>query len=182
MKTYKVRIKLIAPYLQARYCEEEKAKVAKPSGERPKIDDKGEWEKLCYKDEKGFYIPAEHLEGSLENGGKRVKRKPVGTYANFVRAYFFINERRVYIDKDKPDELVTSYPVNKIQKNRVKVTHPQFNPGLEVEFTLQVQTDEIMLATVSEIFERAGKENGIGARRPRYGRYEVVELEEISSE
>ena len=180
MKTYKVKIRLIAPYLQARYSEEEKAKVAKPSGERPKINDTGDWLKFCYKDEKGFYIPAEQLEGSLENGGKRVKRKPAGTYCNFVKSYFFIDPRRVYIDKDKPDEIITSYPVNKIQKNRVKITHPQFSVGLEAEFNLVVQTDEIMLSTVAEIFERAGKENGIGARRPRYGRYEVVELEEIS--
>lgn len=175
MKSYVVTIKTIAPYLQAKFGEEAQAGLKVKAGTKAPTEDDDMWKKFLYSDENGIYIPAEHFEGSFENGGKKVKKKPMGSFKDFVKAYFFVKERKIYLNKKEPDEIETSYPARK-DGMRVKIQHPRMNEGMEVSFTLEVLSDDIDTKTVSIILEKSGLECGIGARRPRYGRYEVISI------
>lgn len=178
MKVYNVKIRLIADYLQARFSERAQGNLKVKSGTKAKVDDDDSWKELIYRDEKGIYVPAMQIEGSLMNGGKSVKKKPYGSFKDIVKSYCFVTPEKIYIGKQEPDFINESYPSRK-DGLRVKLLHPAFKAGLELEFQLNVTSDDLDESTIKLILEKAGLENGIGAWRPRHGRYEIVSIKEI---
>ena len=176
MNTYNCKIRLVADYLQARFSDKSKNELEVKSGKKAKVKDTDSWEALMYKDEKGIYIPAMQIKGALINGGKSIKKKPHGNFKNDVRAYMFVSPEKIYIGKQKPDFINESYPKRQMDGTRVKLLHPAFKSGLEVNFKLNCTNDEIDEKTIKVIVEKAGLEYGIGAWRPEHGRFEVVEI------
>lgn len=174
MNTYQVKIRLITPYLQARFSENAQKSLKIKAGNKAKLDDDDSWKDLIYEDEKGIYIPAKHLRESFVNGGKGIKKKPYGSFKEIVQSYFFISPNEIYIDKKKPDKISESFP-SRADGMRVKLLHPMFDAGLEIEFELKVSSDEVDASTIKMIIEKAGAEKGIGAwRAGGHGRFELV--------
>jgi len=175
MTKYNCEIKLIADYFQAKFSENAQAGLKVKAGTKAKVDDDDSWKDLIYKDEKGIYVPAIQIKSALINGGKSVKKKPYGSFKDIVKAFFFIEPDKIYIGKQEPDFLNTSYPKRK-DGLRVKLIHPAFRVGLKVSFVLTCTNDDIDKKTVKMILEKGGLENGIGAWRPEHGRFEVLKF------
>jgi len=176
MKNYKVKIKTISPYLQARFSEKAQQTLKVKSGTKAKVDDSDMWKDLIYKDKEGIYIPQSHIRESLVNGGKTIKKKPYGSFKEYVQSYFHINPYKIYIGKQEPDYINESYPSRK-DGQRVKLLHPAFKEGLEIEFELKVTNEDIDESTIKFIIEKAGYEKGIGAwRAGGNGRYEIIKF------
>ena len=123
-----------------------------------------------------FYVPKEHIKYCLVSGGKKIKKKPYGNFKDIVKATFFVEPDKIYLNKKKPDFISVTYPSRKADGARVKSVKPAFKPGLTISFTLTVITDEIDLTTTKLILEKGGLEAGIGAWRPEHGRFEVTEF------
>src|SRR3990167_1949653 len=170
MKKYSVTIKTVAVYLQARFSERAQNELKVKAGSKAQVDDNEMWKDLAYMDKKGFYIPTMQIKGSLVNGGKGIKKKPYGSFKDTVKAYLFIEEDKIYLNKTEPDFVNISYPPRK-DGLRVKVCHPAFNVGLELTFNLICLNDNIDQKTLELICEKARYEAAIGAWRPEHGRY-----------
>ena len=176
MTKYDVMVKTISPYLQAKFGEDAQASLKVKSGTKAKVEDDDSWKKLIYKDDEGIFIPAMQIRESLVNGGKSIKKKPYGSFKEMVQSYFRIEPDKIYIGKQEPDSIRESYP-SRADGMRVRLLHPSFDEGLEIEFVLIVANDEIDETTVKLILEKAGLEKGIGAwRAGGHGRFEVIDF------
>jgi hypothetical protein len=175
MKTYTTLVKFISPYLQAKFSEKAKSELNVRAGKKSNLDDDEQMQNFLYKDDGGIYIPSIQFKMALVNAGKSIKQKPYGNLKNIVRAYFFIEPEKIYIKKEKPDFVKTSYPSRK-DGLRVKVCHPAFNPGLQVEFKLICTNDDVDQRTIELLVSKAGLEYGIGGWRPEHGRFDVVNI------
>lgn len=179
MKQYDVKIKLITPYLQAKFGEKAQASLKVKAGTKAKVEDDDMWKDFLYKDKKGIFIPSKQIRESLVNGAKGIKKKPYGSFKEIVQSYFFISPDKIYINKQKPDATNVSYP-SRADGQRVKLVHPLFKEGLEVNFQLMISSDEIDESTIKLIIEKAGYEKGIGAwRAGGHGRYKLEEFKSI---
>jgi hypothetical protein len=177
MQKFNVKIRLITPYLQAKFGDDAKASLKVKAGNKAKVEDDETWKKLLYKDENGIYIPSNQIRESLVNGAKAIKKKPYGSFKEVAQSYFQIQPQKIYINKQEPDFINESYP-SRADGMRVKLLHPAFNAGLEVGFVFIVISDDIDVSTLKLILEKAGNEKGIGAwRAGGNGRYETVLFE-----
>lgn len=187
MKRFKVTIGFTTPYLQHRMDDVkledweknrkqiiERDDVAKPDALRADYH--------SYFDDDGYYMPADHLRGSLINAGGMVKSK-VGnarkSMKNIVAASFMVpNDIRI----DKWDGIDKRSAVNKHIKARIMVIRPKWN-GLKVSFDLLVNNDTITRETILEIVQDAGQYIGVGSYRPEhngmFGQFEVLEFKEL---
>ena len=182
MKQYSITIKFIADYLQDRFSvksQENLTKVGRKTVSEGIGFDPNSWKDALYKDEKGCYLPAVQIKGALVNSGRDFKIKARRTsFKDWVRANLFVDEEKIYLGKEEPDEIKESY-VKRKDGSRVPKLHPSFNAGLQISFTLNCMDDNIEDDLIQKICENAGKGYGVGARRPEYGRFEVVEFKKI---
>lgn len=136
-----------------------------------------------YRDDKGFYIPSDHIRGSLINAGAMVKSK-VGnarkSMKNIVAGMFFIEEEKIRLPKDYIIDKRSA--VNKVVKARVICIRPRWN-SWSANFTLIIDNDTITKDTISEIISNAGKFIGIGSFRPTnngmFGRFNLISIKKI---
>lgn len=179
MKNYKAKIKFVSPYLQARFSEKAKEELLQDARKtiiRNLTEEDSEWLRLSYFDEDGYYIPGEQFESALVNSAKDFKMKAKRcSLKEYIKATLFVVSDKARLNKKEPDELVVSYPKRK-DGNRVKITHPTFNIGNEVEFELQCLDDDFSSKTIKEIIINAGKKCGVGGRRPKFGRFELIDF------
>lgn len=189
MKTYKVKIKGVTPYMQYRMDDvklEEWEKNRKLIIERPDVarEDAVRAEFHCYRNGAGkCFIPSEHIKGALINAGGFVKSK-VGnakkSMKNIVAAMFFISPE--HIELPDYNAIDKRSAVNKNIKARVIVIRPKWTDW-EAEFELRIDNDTITLETTKEIFSHAGNYVGIGSFRPTnngsFGRFTLEEIQEI---
>lgn len=194
MKKYSVSVRFTAPYLQAKFSDKAKQELANPvvknvldkyaslhEGLDTKNEEELSWVHLSYIDDKGYYIPGIQFEGSLINSSKDFKVKSRKTsFKNYVKAGLFCDTERIYLNKMTPDYINESYPARK-DGMRVRLLHPAFKAGLEVSFTLMsLDMDNLPSKIIKEILQNAGQRYAVGAWRPKFGRFEVVEFNEIS--
>ena len=182
MKNYTIKIKFISPYLQARFSEEAKEELLKDARQTilKNIKDEDEqWIRLSYFDKNGYYVPSEQIESTLSNAGKDFKMKAKrSSLKEWVKASIFCDTGKYYLNKQQPDEKLVSYPRRK-DGNKVRIIHPAFNIGTELEFKLQILDDNFSEDTLKDLLVTAGKRYGLGARRPKFGRFELVNLVKI---
>lgn len=185
MKEYKIRIKGKTPYMQHRMDDqklEEWEKNRKLIVERDDIalEDRYRAEFHSYNDEKGFYLPSEHIRGALINAGAFLKSK-VGnakkSMKNVVAAQFMIKEEKIRLPIY--DEIDKRSAVNRNIKARVMCIRPKWNTW-DVEFTLMIDNDTITKETIQELINTAGNYVGIGSFRPTnngmFGRFEADKI------
>lgn len=138
----------------------------------------------CYRNEKGkCYIPSEHIRGSLISAGTFVKSK-VGAQTksmkSVVAAMFFIDPEQIELpDYDQIDKRSA---VNRNVKARIITVRPKWSK-FDVSFELHVDNDTVPIEMISQIFDFAGNNVGIGSFRPTnngmFGRFELVNIKEI---
>lgn len=136
-----------------------------------------------YNDNGKFFLPAEHVRGSLIEAGGMVKSK-VGnsrkSMKNIVAGMFFVTPERIALPQFTSIDKRSA--VNRNIKGRVIVIRPKWDEWC-VEFTLSVDNDTITDDTVREILENAGKFIGVGSFRPTnngmFGRFEVDAFKKI---
>lgn len=182
---YSVEIEGITPYMQHRMDDqklEDWEKNRKLIIERDDIakEDQVRAEFHAYSDNEGFYIPSDHIKGSMIGGGALVKSK-VGnskkSMKNIVAGMFFIQEERLRLPKEYVIDKRSA--VNRNIKARVITIRPKWEKW-SVKFTLLVDNDTITENTIKEIIENAGNYIGIGSFRPTnngsFGRFKLNKL------
>lgn len=189
MKTYKVKIKGLSPYMQHRMDDVSLAEWEKKRGviiERPEVsqEDAVRAEYHCYRNAEGnCYIPADQIKGALINAGTYMKSK-VGartkSMKSIVAACFIPEPEQIILpDYDQIDKRST---VNRNVKARVIVIRPKWSTW-EITFNIQVLEDSITIETVRELVNYAGFYVGIGSYRPtsngHFGRFELIDIELI---
>ena len=189
MKSYKIKIKGLTPYLQHRMDDkslEEWEKCRKQIIERPEVSqqDAHRAEYHCYRNDAGrCYIPADQLRGALINAGTFMKSK-VGARSKsmktIVAACFIVVPEEIELpDYDAIDKRSA---VNKNIKARVMVLRPKWTEW-EAELTLNCYESSITKETVKQLFDYAGSYVGIGSFRPTnnglFGRFEVTDIQDI---
>jgi hypothetical protein len=190
MKEFNVKIVGKTPYMQHRMDDQKLEDWEKNRSLLIERDDVAKEDQVraefhSYRNGDHFYIPAEHIRGSLINAGAMVKSK-VGnsrkSMKNIVAGMFFIKESEIPLPNEY--EIDKRSAVNKNIKGRVIVIRPKWNEWT-AEFTLQIDNDTITKETAREIVENAGKYIGVGSFRPEnngmFGRFDVVGFEAVSS-
>jgi hypothetical protein len=138
-----------------------------------------------YNDEKGFYIPSEHIRSSLIQAGGFMKSK-VGnarkSMKNIVAAMFSIKQEKIYT-LSKEFEIDKRSGVNKATRARVIVIRPKWT-SWTAGFTLNVDNETFTKETIEQLLEYSGNYCGIGSFRPLnngpFGRFKVVKVERLS--
>lgn len=121
-------------------------------------------------------LPGELIEATIVSGAKKKKKGPAAKAGVIVEG----NALLEYKGPKTAEELVkdeafrNATPV-KVQQNRVVRTRPQFD-NWECEFTVHYLSDQVDAEEVKEWVEIAGRICGFGDWRPRYGRFEVLEV------
>lgn len=182
MKIIDVEIKGVSPLLQHRYALKSDTNEAakKKSG---KVDYSEQWiDSLYWNEEIGVYQPATHIEGAIIKAavnfqitGKRGK-----TYKDLFKSAVFV--RPDYIPfgiKGDPKKLLENgkfdvdiRPVV-VQRSRVERVRPIFQ-NWNLRFQIEIHDDQLPIEVIKEVLDHAGKFQGIGDFRPRYGRFQVV--------
>lgn len=179
MKQYSVKIKMITRYLQARFSEDAKKELTNYVSRGIVKSDEDSWVVFLHMDDNGVYIPSQQVRNCLVNGGRELKyKKTRRSLQQWVISNIIIEPEKIYLGKQKPDEVVTSYPSRK-DGNRITIKHPSFNVGMEVEFTLKSLDDDMEQKAIKDLIEISGKNYGIGARRrDMFGRFSLISISE----
>jgi hypothetical protein len=188
MNKFEVEIEGVTPYMQHRMDDqklEDWEKNRKLIIERDDIakEDAVRAEFHSYNDKDGFYIPSEHIVGSLINGGAMVKSK-VGngkkSMKNIVAGMFSILEPKLRLPKNYTIDKRSA--VNKNIKARVICIRPKWEEW-KATFTLCVDNDTITKETVEQIITYAGQYIGIGSFRPTnngmFGRFKLNNIKQL---
>lgn len=188
MKKFNVKIVGVTPYLQHRMDDqklEEWEKNRKFIVERDDIS-KEDLERamfVSYSDENGFFIPSEHIRGSLINGAKSQKSKVGGatrSMKSVVAGMFFVYPEQIRCLDASQMVIDKRSAVNRIIKARVIAIRPKWKDW-SANFQIWVDNDTITKETVRQILENAGRYVGIGSFRPEhngmFGRFEIESFE-----
>lgn len=188
MKTVKFQIEASGPMLMhsdktANPLNEYTKKLKAFTSKRKKTDDdhmeiaKIEFEASCYYD-KGWYIPAANYEAMLLASAKHFK---LGT--TIKQALLIPDDGSFEFDDDKlkPNELF-NHP-EYVDQRTVKVgtsktirTRPIFK-NYTSKFTCWLDTDKMDVEILKQVVENAGNYVGLGDYRPRYGKFNVTNME-----
>ena len=179
MTQYKITIKFITDYLQAQYSDKAKLETVQQTSNGIQDVDNTDMRLMLYEDSKGIYIPAVQLQKCFEASAKATKWKKTKTnWLKWAIAYLTVNPSKIYLGKKDPDDTLTSYPKRR-DGSRVKVIHPVFNAGLQIEFQANVSDPDRQYTNddMESLIKKGGQMFGIGGRRAdKFGRFEVVEF------
>src|SRR3990167_4309472 len=181
MKTYKVKLKFVTDYLQARFTEDAKKELENYISKGIVKSEEDSWKILLYEDENGIYIPNIQLRNSLINAGKEFKiKKQRRSMMQWVISNKIIEPEKIYLGKKEPDKVIMSYPARK-DGSRVTLKHPAFNNNLQIEFFVKSLDSEMEDKAIKSLIEMAGKMYGIGARRrDMFGRFALLEFNNVN--
>jgi hypothetical protein len=189
MKTYRVKIKGLSPMLhhgsQAVGMEEESKKK---KGGSALLGDPEEWKKTIYfNKEVGVYLPAINLEASLIEGAKQFKIGR-GTASKYFKSGVFINQYELpmlingtYIkdlEEVEIDKRTVKNPSTKGRNCRYRAIFRNWECEIEIMINADDYIDSQML---KEVFVYTGSFVGVCDFRPRFGRFEVTDFQEINT-
>lgn len=191
MKSFKIKIEGLTPYMQHRMDTTKLEEWEKKRGlimERAEVsqEDAVRAEFHCYRNSEGkCFIPSDQLKGSFINAGSYVKSKVGGrskSMKQIVAAMFNVIPEQILIpDYDAIDKRSA---VNRNVKARIVAIRPKWTTW-SLEFTLEVGENSITTETIRSIIEYAGNYVGIGSFRPTnngmFGRFELTSIEEIKT-
>ena len=135
-----------------------------------------QWYGGLYVDDEGHpCIPGENLEQMLVEGGKKFRKGPQFKAAVLVDG----NIRVEYSGPQTPDALwkdsnfrkVSMVPTGK--SGRAQVCYPMFSEWA-IEFTIEYDAEQINGDDIVNAMEAQGKRGGLGAWRPKHGRFKVI--------
>lgn len=177
---FEVEIEGMSPLLQDKFPDERFSELELPSmivhGRKPDPD----YAKSLFLDENGLICePANHLEGAMAQaaGESKVKGSRMKTYRRGFKASVFVQPELIPHGNQCLEKLTTPIPNGK--GGRTLKTYPKLESGWNLKFYIQVHDEQIQPSVVKEVLENAGKRFGIGAWRPRHGRFHIVSWKEI---
>ncbi len=184
MRKFKVEIKGIAPLLQARHPspKEEKQILAREGGKKAKVKDltdKEQFEIHAYRNKKGQFVqPTEMIEAAMTKAATNFKLEGKKTYKDVIRGGILIDPLEA-VHKNQKFEVDAIWGRNRNTGGAVWVVRPRIDEwGFEFTLTL-LQDERVEPETLREILAYAGLYVGIGAWRPKFGRFEVKGFKEI---
>ena len=121
--------------------------------------------------------PSSHIEGAMIKAGTQFKFVGKKTYKDMMKAACFVFPE--YIPhKNQKWEVDSRAVVNPTTRGRKMCYRPRIEDW-SLDFTLEVNDDRIDSDVVKQILETAGMQIGIGAYRPRFGRFEVTSFKVV---
>jgi hypothetical protein len=188
METLKFKIKGIVPLLMHNgqmknplnlYVK----KLKEISGKRKKTDSDFlemsniEFEAGLYFDKDGnIYIPDIMLESAIINGAKEDKLGKTFKAAISVASHMYLKNGKQYTkDQVLGNENYRFITDVKIGQSSVMRTRPRFDEW-NGEFEVHYNNELVNKSNVINAVTKCGRQVGIGDWRPRFGRFEVVEV------
>lgn len=185
MKTFSVTIEGIAPLLHARHPtpeqEEEIKQRSSAEGKKvKKVTDKEQFDMHAYKDKKGKFIqPAEMIEAAMVKAATNWRMEGKKTYKDAFKAGMFIDPVEILheIQDFVPD---ARWGKNPSTGGAIWVVRPSAEKW-RLSFTVNLLLDEkIPDHMVKDALDYAGLYVGIGAWRPKFGRFKVTSFKETT--
>jgi len=182
MKTINVKIEGIAPLLQARHPtpQEEKEILQRKSGPKQKTKDLTDEEQFnmhSYKTDGKFSQPAEMIESAMVKAATNFKLEGKKTYKDVMKGGLIIEPTDIIHENQKPD-FDARWGRNKNTGGAVWVVRPKFDEWSLVFFIKLLQDERVSVGMLKDILSYAGLYVGIGAWRPKFGRFQVISFEE----
>lgn len=186
MKRIEVTIKGIAPLLQARHPSPEESqeilkRASSPKAKVKDLTDDEAYEMHAYKTKKGqFFQPSEMIEAAMTKAATNYRLEGKKTYKDLIKSGIIITPIELV---HKNQEFISDkrWGVNKNTRGAVWVVRPRIDEW-ELDFTIQLLQDERIEAdTLKDILTYAGLYVGIGAWRPKFGRFEVTKWKVINN-
>jgi hypothetical protein len=180
MKKYLVKIKGIRPVMHSKYdLEEEQRKQRKVKGQA--FNAKEDAEKCLYRDANGkVYQPADHIEGALIKTGSKFPIPGAGkkTYKDRMKSEVFISPQQIPFPNGEKYEVDIRSGVIPATRGRVPIARPRWD---DWEFEFNISADEKLVpgSVLKDILTEAGRTQGIGTFRPKFGLFEVTEFQLI---
>ena len=140
-----------------------------------------EWEGSLYHDDDiGLYVPAENIEATVRDGAKaRRKGKDIVRCFNVVEMRVPLDIGEVLtLDQMRDDYRFRDVRQMTVQRARVTRTRGRFNMW-RIVFTATYDETQINLDTVVYAMQYAGQYVGLCDSRPKYGKFEVVNVTEL---
>ena len=174
---FDVKIKGIVPLLMARFPEEDWIN-GQPDKEPVPLSKEEMFEKSKYKLEDGtLYHPAAHIIGAMVKAGMRVVLKGRINYSEIAKgATFIFPEKIPHLIQEVECDWRSA--VNKVNKARIMTARARLEKW-ELAFKLSCFDDRAIEEKLKRVLEIAGAYIGIGAYRPRYGRFEIVSWNKV---
>ena len=124
--------------------------------------------------------PGRAIERAMEEAGSAFKAGKKGTLRKAVKSSVEVEDLFAVIKgKTKPDYILRSSVVNPNTRGRGFVYRPQFNSGWIISFKLCLSNEDALdKKQAKEVLEYAGQRIGIGAWRPKYGKFEIIKFQE----
>lgn len=184
MKKFNVKIRGIAPLLQARHLtpEEEQLMLARESGRKQKVKDLTDQEQFdmhTYRNAEGKFVqPSEMIEAAMAKAAVNFKLEGKKTYKDLMKSGVLVEQENI-LHLNQDFKMDARWGRNKNTGGAVWVVRPRIDEwALEFDINL-LQDERIEPQILKEILVYAGLYVGIGAWRPKFGRFEVVEFTEI---
>lgn len=182
MKKFKVTIKGISPLLQARHpSPEEEEKItglSQGNKKRRKLSDKEQYEMHAFKLKGKYYQPSEQIEAAMTKASVNFKMDGKKTFKDVIKGGIFVDPPQI-IHKKKKFIMDACWGRNPSTGGAIWVVRPRIDEW-ELELNINLLQDErISSEQLKEILVYAGLYVGIGAWRPKFGRFEVIKFEEV---
>lgn len=182
MKKFQVEVKGIVPLLQARHLtpdEERKITELKESKKKKRgFTDKEQYDLHSYKKGSKFYQPSEMIEAAMTKAAVNFRMEGKKSYKDVINGGILVEPIEI-IHKNQKFVMDARWGKNPNTRGAVWVVRPRIDDWT-LNFQINLLQDERVTADVlKEILEYAGLYVGIGAWRPKYGRFEVTSFKEI---
>lgn len=158
---------LNAMELDAQQTVAKKGQVYEPEEEAEK--------RLTLNTEKVVCQRATHFEAAMTKSATGFKFQGMKTYKDLFKAGVFVEPLLI---PHLNQEWVIDTQFVKIGAARVPRCRPRFDEW-KLKFTLSVTDDRVPPAVLKSILEEAGRSQGVGDYRPRYGLFEITKWELI---
>lgn len=193
MISINVSIKSIVPLLQAKHPtpDEETEILKRLSNPKAKVKDMTEEEKFnmhAYRIDNKFVQPGEMIEACMVKAAVQYKMEGKKTYKDSFKAGVIVEQemiihknQKISMSKDEPKDqkvwhMDARWAKNPSTRGAIWVVRPRINEW-DLDFTLNVLLDELIPTDIiKEVLTYAGMYVGIGAWRPKFGRFEVVKF------
>ena len=184
MKKIQVTIKGLAPILQARHpSPKEEAIILKRSVQAKKktkdLTDKEAYEMRAYKTKDGlYYQPSEMVEAAMVKAAVNYRLEGKKTYKDLIKSGIIISPAELIHKEQKKWKVDARWGVNKNTRGAIWVVRPRIDTW-EIDFTMEILQDERIDTDIAkEILSYAGLYVGVGAWRPKFGRFEITKWKE----
>jgi hypothetical protein len=179
---FNVEIKGLCPLLQHRFNEDTLITPKKKTGDKRLTEaEKIEVAKqYLYTDGKGKVCqPASHIEGTLIKASTQFKMVGAGkkSYKEIAKGGIFVFPEMI-IHKNQKWTVDSRSIVNPTTRGRSMCYRPRIE-SWSLEFVIEVNDDRADEQVIKQMLEHAGSYIGIGAYRPRFGRFEVTKFQKV---